>query len=240
MGGFYREVRIPNLCGGLPFGDALGPDLPPARPRGTTHPLPPDRGPHPGRRDRRAARPAPVDRLPGAGPQPLPRRGSRVLRLLPPERPGPGAPTPATPSQAGHERRPARARGRPAQGWLVAAADRRPAEARAGGRRDGGLPRDHLPPRLRAGGPRGRPLPPPAEGPPPAREPLAADPPRPGDLVPRLGGEPAGPAPCLHRARGGRGSRYGRTPRSTPMLRERWIENRPAERTVRDSFGYWE
>src|SRR4051812_47925129 len=59
---------------------------------------------------------------------------------FPPERPGPGAPTPATPSEAGHERRPAGARGRPGQGWLVAAADRRPAEARAGGRRDGGLP----------------------------------------------------------------------------------------------------
>src|SRR5690242_2624367 len=34
-GGFYREVRIPNLCRGLPFGDAFGPDLPPARPRRT-------------------------------------------------------------------------------------------------------------------------------------------------------------------------------------------------------------
>jgi hypothetical protein len=33
LGGFYREVRIPNLCRGLPFGDAFGPDLPPARPR---------------------------------------------------------------------------------------------------------------------------------------------------------------------------------------------------------------
>jgi site-specific DNA recombinase len=33
VGGFYREVRIPNLCRGLPFGDALGPDLPPPRPR---------------------------------------------------------------------------------------------------------------------------------------------------------------------------------------------------------------
>src|SRR3954463_3894439 len=32
VGGFYHEVRIPNLCRGLPFGDALGPDLPPARP----------------------------------------------------------------------------------------------------------------------------------------------------------------------------------------------------------------
>src|SRR3954453_17171491 len=38
-GGFYREVRIPNLCGDLPFGDALGPDLPPPRPGPTTHPV---------------------------------------------------------------------------------------------------------------------------------------------------------------------------------------------------------
>jgi hypothetical protein len=33
VGGFYREVRIPNLCRGLPFGDAFGPDLPPPRAR---------------------------------------------------------------------------------------------------------------------------------------------------------------------------------------------------------------
>ena len=30
---FLREVRIPNLCRDLPFGDALGPDLPPPRSR---------------------------------------------------------------------------------------------------------------------------------------------------------------------------------------------------------------
>ena len=48
---------------------------------------------------------------------------------------------------------------------MVAAADRRTAEAGADGRRGIGLPRDHLPPRLRPGGPPGRPLPPPAQGP---------------------------------------------------------------------------
>src|SRR3954468_19532776 len=100
-GGFYREVRIPNLCRGLPFGDALGPDLPPPRPRRASHPLPPGRGPHPGRRDRPAARPPPVHHPPRAGAQPLPRRRPRLLRLFPPERPGPGPPTPAAPPQAG-------------------------------------------------------------------------------------------------------------------------------------------
>src|SRR4051812_13602343 len=57
-GGFYREVRIPNLGRGLHLGGALGPDLPPARPRPAPHPLPPRRGPHPGRRDRPVARPS--------------------------------------------------------------------------------------------------------------------------------------------------------------------------------------
>src|SRR3954451_9735420 len=100
-GGFYREVRIPNLCGDLPFGDALGPDLPPPRPRPAPYPLPPRRGPHPGRRDRPAARPPSLDDPPGARPQPLPRRRPRLLRLLSPERPGPGAAAPATATQAG-------------------------------------------------------------------------------------------------------------------------------------------
>src|SRR3954451_10750053 len=104
LGGFYREVRIPNLCRGLHLGGAFGPDLSPARPRRTTHPLPPHGSPPAERRDRRAARPAPVHHPSGAGPQPLPRRGSRVLRLLPPERPGPGAPTPAATSEAGRGR----------------------------------------------------------------------------------------------------------------------------------------
>src|SRR3954464_9366650 len=106
-GGFYREVRIPDLCRGLPFGDALGPDLPPARPRPATYPLPARRGAHPGRRDRRPARPAPVHDLPRAGAPPPPRRRPRVVRLLPPERPGPGAPPPAAPPQAGGRPRPA-------------------------------------------------------------------------------------------------------------------------------------
>src|SRR5436309_1227985 len=95
VGGFYREVRTPNLCGGLPFGDALGPDLPPPRPRPASHLVPPRRGPPAGWRDRGPARPPPVHRLPRAGARPLPRRCSRLLRLLPPERPGLGAPAPA-------------------------------------------------------------------------------------------------------------------------------------------------
>src|SRR5436305_5926091 len=103
-GGFYREVRIPNLCRGLHLGGAFGPDLPPARPRRTTHPLPPHGSPPADRRDRRAARAAPVHHLSGARPEPLPRRRPRVLRLLPPDRPGPGAPTPAAPPQAGRRR----------------------------------------------------------------------------------------------------------------------------------------
>jgi transposase, IS30 family len=44
----------------------------------------------------------------------------------------------------------------------------------------------------------------------------------------------------LPRARRRRGSRYGRRPPSTPIPRERWIENRPAEVQNRDSFGHWE
>src|SRR5689334_10438572 len=94
VGGFYREVRIPNLRGGLHLGGAFGPDLPPPRPRPAPHPVPPRRGRHPGRRDRPAARPPPVDHLPRAGPQPFPRRRPRVLRLLPPERPRLGAAAP--------------------------------------------------------------------------------------------------------------------------------------------------
>src|SRR4051794_29440034 len=44
----------------------------------------------------------------------------------------------------------------------------------------------------------------------------------------------------LPKARRRRGSRCGRRPRSTPIPRERWIENRPAEVEDRDSFGHWE
>jgi IS30 family transposase len=44
----------------------------------------------------------------------------------------------------------------------------------------------------------------------------------------------------LPKARRRRGSRYGRRPRSTPIPRERWIENRPAEVEGRESFGHWE
>jgi hypothetical protein len=57
-------------------------------------------------------------------------------------------------------------------GRLVAAADRRSAQAAAGGRRPCRLPRDHLPARLRSRGPRGRALPPPAQGAPAARTPI--------------------------------------------------------------------
>src|SRR4051794_24772813 len=123
-GGFYREVRIPNLCRGSPFGDAFGPDLLPPRPGPTPHPLPPRGGAHPGRRDRRPARPPPVHDLPRAGPEPLPRRRPGLPRLLPPERPGPGAPTPTAASEARGRRGLARARHRAAGGRLVAAADR--------------------------------------------------------------------------------------------------------------------
>src|ERR671928_2160711 len=44
----------------------------------------------------------------------------------------------------------------------------------------------------------------------------------------------------LPKARRRRGSRYGRRPRSTPIPRERWIENRPAEVAGRETFGHWE
>src|SRR3954454_11358437 len=190
-GGFYREVRIPNLCRGLPFGDALGPDLPSDRCRRAPHPLPPDRGPPARRRDRRPARPPPVHDLSRAGSQPLPRRRSRVLRLLPPERPGPGSTAPAAAAQAGRRRGLARARHRAPEGRLVAAADRRPAQAGSGqpGFR---LPRDHLPARLRAGGPRGRPLPSPAEGSPPARITLRSPAARHRDPARALDREPPG------------------------------------------------
>src|SRR3954447_12389328 len=55
---------------------------------------------------------------------------------------------------------------------------------------------------------------------------------------------PEGREDGLHRhlpkARRRRGSRYGRRPRSTPIPRERWIENRPAEVGEREVFGHWE
>src|SRR5690242_10244624 len=160
-----ESLIIPRDCTSeAPF----GPDLSPPRPRRTPHPLPHGRGPPAGRRDRRAARPSPLDDPPGAGPEPLPRRRPRLLRLLPPERPGPRPPTPAARSQAGRRRGVAHPRGRAPGGRLVAAADRRQAQAGRGGRWADGLPRDHPPPRPRAGGPRGRPLPPPAECPPAA------------------------------------------------------------------------
>jgi IS30 family transposase len=44
----------------------------------------------------------------------------------------------------------------------------------------------------------------------------------------------------LSKARRRRGSRYGRRPRSSPIPRERWIENRPAEVGDREIFGHWE
>jgi transposase, IS30 family len=44
----------------------------------------------------------------------------------------------------------------------------------------------------------------------------------------------------LPKARRRRGSRYGRRPRGTPIPRERWIENRPAEVGTRETFGHWE
>jgi IS30 family transposase len=44
----------------------------------------------------------------------------------------------------------------------------------------------------------------------------------------------------LPKARRRRGGRYGRKPRSSPIPRERWIENRPAEVERRESFGHWE
>src|SRR4051812_15100052 len=55
---------------------------------------------------------------------------------------------------------------------------------------------------------------------------------------------PEGREDSLHRhlpkARRRRGSRHGRRPRSTPIPRERWIENRPAEVDDRQAFGHWE
>src|SRR4051812_18462008 len=55
---------------------------------------------------------------------------------------------------------------------------------------------------------------------------------------------PEGREDGLHRhlpkARRRRGGRYGRRPRSTPIPRERWIENRPAEVGEREVFGHWE
>ncbi len=55
---------------------------------------------------------------------------------------------------------------------------------------------------------------------------------------------PEGREDGLHRhlpkARRRRGSRHGRRPRSTPIPRERWIENRPAEVAGRTTFGHWE
>jgi transposase, IS30 family len=44
----------------------------------------------------------------------------------------------------------------------------------------------------------------------------------------------------LPKARRRRGSRYGRRPRTSPIPRERWIENRPAEVGTRETFGHWE
>src|SRR3954451_25479481 len=43
----------------------------------------------------------------------------------------------------------------------------------------------------------------------------------------------------LPKARRRRGRRYGRKPRSSPIPRERWIENRPAEVGDRQAFGHW-
>jgi IS30 family transposase len=44
----------------------------------------------------------------------------------------------------------------------------------------------------------------------------------------------------LPKARRRRGRRYGRKPRASPIPRERWIENRPAEVGTRETFGHWE
>jgi transposase, IS30 family len=62
-------------------------------------------------------------------------------------------------------------------GWSPQQIDRRQAQAGAGWRACR-LPRDHLPARLRAGGPRGRPLPSPAQGAPAAGQPLRPQAPR--------------------------------------------------------------
>src|SRR4051812_49451538 len=43
----------------------------------------------------------------------------------------------------------------------------------------------------------------------------------------------------LPKARRRRGSRHGRRPRGTPIPRERWIANRPAEVGDREAFGHW-
>ena len=171
MGNSDREVRIPNLRRGLPFGGASWPG-----PTATSTSM--DAAPSPAR-SRPAPRSARSPRGSGgiprrihreAGPRPLPRRRPGLLRLLPPDRPGLGAPAPAAAPQAGGRRGLARARHRAPGGRLVAPADRRTAQA-GSGRRDGRLPQDHLLARLRAGGPRRRPLPPPAQGAPPARVP---------------------------------------------------------------------
>jgi IS30 family transposase len=53
-------------------------------------------------------------------------------------------------------------------------------------------------------------------------------------------GREAGLFRHLPKARRRRGSRYGRRPRGTPIPRERWIENRPAEVGDRENFGHWE
>src|SRR4029078_10893077 len=63
-------------------------------------------------RDRPAARQPPFHQPPRAGPRPLPRRRPRLLRLLPPERPGPRPPTPTATSHAGGRRGVAHARDR--------------------------------------------------------------------------------------------------------------------------------
>ena len=44
----------------------------------------------------------------------------------------------------------------------------------------------------------------------------------------------------LPKARRRRGTRFGRKPRTGPIPRERWIENRPAEVGTREAFGHWE
>ena len=192
--GSIAKCESPTFAGDCPSEAPLGPDLPPARPRPATHPLPPRRGPHPGRRDRRPARPPPLHHLPRAGPQPLPRRRPRLLRLLPPERPGPGAATPAAASEAGHR---TTACGSTWSGGSRTAGRRSRSPAGSSrSRRTAGRPSATRPSTATSTGPEGR-----------------------EDGLYRH----------LPKARRRRGSRYGRRPRSTPIPRERWIENRPAE-----------